>query len=97
MAPLLECHEASKHHLLKFGFFLLDSINLGFLLRKRLATVLIIPSYLGSQLGGYPARINDQDCDGACHLKNYSFVITYLLEDEQELSLGMLDTSQTYL
>jgi hypothetical protein len=27
----------------------------------------------------------DQDCDGACHLKNYSFVITYLLEDEQEL------------
>jgi hypothetical protein len=26
----------------------------------------------------------DQDCDGACHLKYYSFVITYLLEDEQE-------------
>jgi hypothetical protein len=25
------------------------------------------------------------------------FVITYLLEDEQELSLGMLDTSQMYL
>jgi hypothetical protein len=25
------------------------------------------------------------------------FVITYLLEDEQELSLGMLDMSQTYL
>jgi hypothetical protein len=34
---------------------------------------------------------------GACHLKNYYFVITYLLEDEQELSLGMLDTLQTYL
>ena len=30
------------------------------------------------------------------HLKNY-FVITYLLENEQELSLGMLDTSQAYL
>jgi hypothetical protein len=43
------------------------------------------------------AYFDDQDCDGACHLKNYSFVITYLLEDEQELSLGMLDTSQTYL
>jgi hypothetical protein len=57
MAPLLECHEASKHHLLKFGFFLLDLINLGFLLRERLATVLIIPSSWGSQLGGYPARI----------------------------------------
>jgi hypothetical protein len=41
--------------------------------------------------------LDDQDCDGACHLKNYSFVITYLLEDEQELSLGILDTSQTYL
>jgi hypothetical protein len=39
----------------------------------------------------------DQDCVGACHLKNYCFVITYLLKDEQELSLGMLDTSQTYL
>ena len=26
----------------------------------------------------------------SCHLKNYFFVITYLLEDEQELSLGML-------
>ena len=25
----------------------------------------------------------------SCHLKNY-FVITYLLEDEQELSMGML-------
>jgi hypothetical protein len=38
-----------------------------------------------------------QDCVGACHLKNYCFVITYLLKDEQELSLGMLDTSQMYL
>jgi hypothetical protein len=34
--------------------------------------------------------IVDQDCVGACHLKNYCFVITYLLEDEQELSLGCL-------
>jgi hypothetical protein len=34
---------------------------------------------------------------GACHLKNYYFVITYLLEDKQELSLGMLDTLQMYL
>jgi hypothetical protein len=33
----------------------------------------------------------------ACHIKNYFFVTTYLLEDEQELSLGMLDTLQTYL
>ena len=41
--------------------------------------------------------LDDQDWVGACHLKNYFFVITYLLEDEQELSLGMLDTSPTYL
>jgi hypothetical protein len=39
----------------------------------------------------------DQDCVGAYHLKNYCFVITYLLKGEQELSLGMLDMSQTYL
>ena len=32
----------------------------------------------------------------AFHIKNYVFII-YLLEDEQELSLGMLDTSPTYL
>jgi hypothetical protein len=42
----LECHEASKHHLL------LDSINLGFLLREKLAAVLIKPSSWGSQLDG---------------------------------------------
>jgi hypothetical protein len=41
--------------------------------------------------------IVDQDCVGACHLINYCFVITYLLKDDQELSMGMLDTSQTYL
>jgi hypothetical protein len=38
----LECHEASKHHLLEFGFFL-DSINLGFLLREN---SLLYSSYL---------------------------------------------------
>jgi hypothetical protein len=44
-------------------------------------------SFLISALNALPRWSN---CDGACHLKNYSFVITYLLEDEQELSLGML-------
>jgi hypothetical protein len=52
---------------------------------------------LSSFIPALNAYIYDQHCDGACHLKNYSFVITYLLKDEQELSLGMLDTSQTYL
>jgi hypothetical protein len=44
-------------------------------------------SSLISALNALPRWSN---CDGACHFKNYSFVITYLLEDEQELSLGML-------
>jgi hypothetical protein len=52
---------------------------------------------LSSLILALNAYFDNQDCDGVCHLKNYSFVITYLLEDEQELSLGMLDTSQTYL
>jgi hypothetical protein len=43
------------------------------------------------------AYIDDQDCVGACHLKYYFFVITYLLEDEQELSLGMFDTVRLLL
>jgi hypothetical protein len=45
---------------------------------------------LSSLISALNAYFDDQDCDGACHLKKYSFVITYLLEDEQELSLGML-------
>src|SRR5918994_7298461 len=35
-------------------------------------------------------------CQVALRIKNSIFII-YLLEDEQELSLGMLDTSPTYL
>jgi hypothetical protein len=45
---------------------------------------------LSSLISALNANFDEKDCDGACHLKNYSFVITYLLEDEQELSLGML-------
>jgi hypothetical protein len=47
--PCPECHEASKHHLLKFGCLLLVRLNLGFITEGRLATVLIIPSSWGSQ------------------------------------------------
>jgi hypothetical protein len=45
---------------------------------------------LSSLIPAHNAYIYGQDCVGACDLKNYFFVITYLLEDEQELSLGML-------
>jgi hypothetical protein len=47
--PCLECHEASKHHLLKFGFLLLVRFNLSFITEGRLAIVLIIPSSWGFQ------------------------------------------------
>jgi hypothetical protein len=47
--PCPECHKASKHHLLKFGFLLLVRFNLGFTTEGRLTTVLIIPSSWGSQ------------------------------------------------
>jgi hypothetical protein len=43
------------------------------------------------------AYIYDQDCEVHVTSKIISFVITYLLEDKQELSLGMLDTSPIYL
>jgi hypothetical protein len=42
--PCPECHEASKHHLLKFGFSPTGSIYLGFITEGRLAAVLITPS-----------------------------------------------------
>src|SRR4051794_25513724 len=35
-------------------------------------------------------HVLDQVLVAQSHIKNYCFVITYLLEDEQELSLGML-------
>jgi hypothetical protein len=47
--PCPECHEASKHHLKKFGFLLLVRFNLGFITEGRLSIVLIIPSSWGSQ------------------------------------------------
>jgi hypothetical protein len=45
---------------------------------------------LSSLISALNALPHWSNCDGACHLKNYSFVVTYLLENEQELSLGML-------
>jgi hypothetical protein len=47
--PCPECDEASKHHLLKFGFLLLVWFNLSFTTEGRLANVLIIPSSWVSQ------------------------------------------------
>ena len=42
--------------------------------------------------------IIDQNCaPSSIHTSQIISFIIYLLEDEQELSLGMLDTSPTYL
>ena len=40
--------------------------------------------------------LDDEQSHSTFHIKN-SVSIIYLLEDEQELSLGMLDTSPMYL
>jgi hypothetical protein len=49
--PCPECHEASKHHLLKFGFLLLVRLNLGFITEGNLLLCSTKPSSWGSQLG----------------------------------------------
>jgi hypothetical protein len=55
LAGVLWSYQASPSQV---WLFPTGSINLGFLLRERLSTMLIIPSSWGSQLGGYPARIS---------------------------------------
>jgi hypothetical protein len=60
MRHLINCPElsqASQHHFLEFGFFLY-TIKPWFLTEGKFATVLIIPSSWGSQLGGHPTRIS---------------------------------------
>jgi hypothetical protein len=54
--PCPECHEASKHHLLKFGFLLLVRLNLGFITEGNLLLCSTKPSSWGSQLGALTSR-----------------------------------------
>ena len=52
----------------------------------------------GRALGGRsPVSWIGPGAPGLDSFAKNSFFIIYLLEDEQELSLGMLDTSPTYL
>jgi hypothetical protein len=51
--------------------------------------------FLWSQLTN--AYIYDQDCDGACHLKNYFFCYHLPTRVRAGVKLGDADTSQTYL
>jgi hypothetical protein len=54
--PCLECHEASKHHLLKFGFLLLVRLNLGFIIEGNLLLCSAKSSSWGSQLGALTSQ-----------------------------------------
>jgi hypothetical protein len=47
------CREASRHHLLEYWLFPTGRLNLGFLLREKLATIFIKPSLGVSQLAGH--------------------------------------------
>jgi hypothetical protein len=50
--------------------------------------------FFWSQHNGY---IDDQDCVGACHLKNYFFCYHLPTRGRVGVKLGDADTSQTYL
>jgi hypothetical protein len=43
------------------------------------------------------AYIHDQDCEGACHLKNYFFCYHLYTQGRAGVKLGDVDTSPTYL
>jgi hypothetical protein len=43
--PLLECHYASKHHLLEYWLFPTGRLNLGFITEGKLAAIFIKPSH----------------------------------------------------
>jgi hypothetical protein len=79
-------------HCFIFMIFCLCSFSCYNLVAKLLLSRLYLscPCFKFSLIPAHNAYIYGQDCVGACHFKNYFFVITYLLEDEQELSLRML-------
>jgi hypothetical protein len=79
-------------HCFIFMIFYLCSFSCYNMVAKFLLSRLYLscPCFYVLLIPAHNAYIYGQDCVGACHLKNYCFVITYLLDDEQELSLGML-------
>jgi hypothetical protein len=52
---------------------------------------------LSSLIPALNAYIDDQDCGGACHLKNYSFVCHLPTRGRAGVKLGDVGTLQTYL
>jgi hypothetical protein len=94
---MLETHTWLSMHYYSSSFVCVTFHVITWLLSFMSRLCLLCPCLEYFDLGTQCFTSFDQDCVGACHLKNYCFAITYILEDEQELSLGMLDTSQTYL
>jgi hypothetical protein len=60
--PCPECHEDSKHHLLKFGFLLLVRFNLGFIIEGNFLLCSTKPSSWGSQLGALTSHHHVLSC-----------------------------------
>jgi hypothetical protein len=56
-----------------------------------------MPMFLSSLISAHNAYIYDQDCVGACHLKNYFFCYNLPTRGRAGVKLGDVDTSQTYL
>jgi hypothetical protein len=52
---------------------------------------------ISSLISAHNTYIYDQDCDGACHLKNYFFYYHLPTRGRAGVKLGDADTSQTYL
>jgi hypothetical protein len=94
---MVETHTWLSIHYYSWSFICVTFHVITWLLSFIVKIMSFIPMLEYFDLSTQCFTLLDQDCVGACHLKNYCFVITYLLKDEQELSLGMLDTSQTNL
>jgi hypothetical protein len=52
---------------------------------------------LNSLISAHNAYLDDQDCVGACHLKNYFFCYHLPTRGRAGVKLGDADISQTYL
>jgi hypothetical protein len=87
---MLETHTWLSMHYYSWSFICVTFHDITWLLSFIVKIMSFMPMLEYFDLSTQCFTSFDQDCVGAYHLKNYCFVITYLLEDEQELSLGML-------
>jgi hypothetical protein len=80
-----------------FMIFCLCSFSCYNMVAKFLLSRLCLSCHVLSDLiPAYNAYIYDQDCVGACHLKNYFFCYHLPTRGRAGVKLGDADTSQTY-